>query len=642
MGTHPIFESDFDCLTDEMSDGDNEVVAEIDIGHEATCLETPDDSGLTHQWTIYLRGKEGGKIEKYIKSVTFKLHETFPNPNRVLDSVPFQITESGYAGFLVPIEIVFRNGLTTELKYELQLLTGRDCNAKRTEQISFQNPDLKFRKILVAGGCYSRRKAPPKSPPALGSKSKPVKSEKSEKKSMKKERREREEGKKRSRDKERPDEKLLRADKSQSSKSSRDSEKQRDRLSEKSSSDRKEKKQKRDKDRLSNIDGDSNADNESDQRRLEKRIKEKEERKKQKEKMRRSEGVSLEMKEKLKKDKRKTIATSDGKESHRTRENERVIEKKKRKSAEEQPSEEPPTKRIKEKHDPSQHIKLEDSDRKRKEEKRKRRKERESGRESLSKSQLTRDPKIKEEKETPEYPPIPKVSIKREPRGSNEYRHEYRAESRKAERPTFKKEIKIKEEPKSDFKHAPRIANKDISDLSDKASVTSSPANSMPQTPISSAHSYGRSPAMSNSHKSPFADAPKHRSPATDQHELPKAPSRASNLENLPSDDGELSDSNSSDSDSPIDSSSSDESDEFTVDMDFIQKKFTKFAEDDSEIYDDVLRKIMNIVFANYELLSKSSERYCENEADLQFDLTLLPKPALIRIQKFISEEIRS
>ena len=159
-------------------------------------------------------------------------------------------------------------------------------------------------------------------------------------------------------------------------------------MSEKSSSDRKEKKQKRDKERLSNIDGDSNADNESDQRRLEKRIKEKEERKKQKEKMRRSEGVSLEMKEKLKKDKRKTIATSDGKESHRngnktfmnnsrdiragveihrgtirgtarysscnnlrgflgifmfpssrSRENERVIEKKKRKSAEEQPSE---------------------------------------------------------------------------------------------------------------------------------------------------------------------------------------------------------------------------------------------------------------------------------------------------------------
>ena len=64
---------------------------------------------------------------------------------------------------------------------------------------------------------------------------------------------------------------------------------------------------------------------------------------------------------------------------------------------------------------------------------------------------------------------------------------------------------------------------------SDKASVTSSPANSMPQTPISSAHSYGRSPAMSNSHKSPFADVPKHRSPAchTEQNELSKAPSRA-------------------------------------------------------------------------------------------------------------------
>ncbi|CAG5090263.1 Oidioi.mRNA.OKI2018_I69.PAR.g12531.t1.cds [Oikopleura dioica] len=380
-----------------MSDSDNEVVAEIDIGHDAQWLEQPIDPGLTHRWTIYLRGKEGGKIEKYIKSVTFKLHETFPNPHRLLESVPFQITENGYAGFLVPIEIVFRNGLTTELKYELQL----------------------------------RRKD------------------------------------------------------------------------------------------------------------------------------------------------------------------------------------------------------------------KKRRKERESGRSSeklspLSK-QFIKEQKIKEEKISPEYPPIPKISIKREPRNSSEYRaSEYRADisSRKTER--VKKEVKVKEEPKSDFKHTSRIANKDISELSDKTSIASSPANSMPQTPISSAHSYGRSPAT---------DAPKHRSPAsvlshTEQQELPKVPLGASTLENLPSDDGELSDSNSSDSDSLIESSSSDESDD--VDMDFIQKKFIKFAEDETEVYDEKLRKIMNIVFAHYESHYKSSDRYCENEADLQFDLTLLPKTALIAIHKVITEEIRS
>lgn len=61
---------------------------------------------------------------------------------------------------------------------------------------------------------------------------------------------------------------------------------------------------------------------------------------------------------------------------------------------------------------------------------------------------------------------------------------------------------------------------------SDKTSIASSPANSMPQTPISSAHSYGRSPAT---------DAPKHRSPAsvlshTEQQELPKVPLGASTL----------------------------------------------------------------------------------------------------------------
>ncbi|WVR00256.1 hypothetical protein IAU59_007399 [Kwoniella sp. CBS 9459] len=42
-----------------------------------------------------------------IKKVTFKLHETYPNPNRVCDKPPFRVTETGWGEFVVQIRIQF-------------------------------------------------------------------------------------------------------------------------------------------------------------------------------------------------------------------------------------------------------------------------------------------------------------------------------------------------------------------------------------------------------------------------------------------------------------------------------------------------------------------------------------------------------
>ncbi|WVF73075.1 hypothetical protein IAT40_007894 [Kwoniella sp. CBS 6097] len=42
-----------------------------------------------------------------IKKVTFRLHETYPNPNRVCDKPPFKVTETGWGEFVVQIRIQF-------------------------------------------------------------------------------------------------------------------------------------------------------------------------------------------------------------------------------------------------------------------------------------------------------------------------------------------------------------------------------------------------------------------------------------------------------------------------------------------------------------------------------------------------------
>ncbi|WVW86141.1 hypothetical protein I302_108182 [Kwoniella bestiolae CBS 10118] len=84
----------------------------------------------THRWTVFLTSATSpplnrlpsGEIEKddidtlpggaddlsyLIKKVTFKLHDTYPTPNRVFDKPPFAVTETGWGEFVVQIRIQF-------------------------------------------------------------------------------------------------------------------------------------------------------------------------------------------------------------------------------------------------------------------------------------------------------------------------------------------------------------------------------------------------------------------------------------------------------------------------------------------------------------------------------------------------------
>ncbi|RDB19972.1 Protein AF-9 [Hypsizygus marmoreus] len=81
---------------------------------ERDVLPTPDH---THRWTVAVRSaasapdsdQVGGAddLSYFIKRVTFKLHDTYPNPSRNVDKHPFEVSETGWGEFDIHIRITF-------------------------------------------------------------------------------------------------------------------------------------------------------------------------------------------------------------------------------------------------------------------------------------------------------------------------------------------------------------------------------------------------------------------------------------------------------------------------------------------------------------------------------------------------------
>ncbi|KAF8914314.1 yeats family-domain-containing protein [Gymnopilus junonius] len=79
--------------------------------------ESSSNPDHTHRWTVAVRsassapdsGIVGGAddISYFIKRVTFKLHDTYPNPSRNVDKAPFELTETGWGEFEIGIRITF-------------------------------------------------------------------------------------------------------------------------------------------------------------------------------------------------------------------------------------------------------------------------------------------------------------------------------------------------------------------------------------------------------------------------------------------------------------------------------------------------------------------------------------------------------
>ncbi|XP_024864020.1 protein AF-9 isoform X2 [Kryptolebias marmoratus] len=107
---------------------------------------------------VFVRGPEHSNIQYFVEKVVFHLHESFPKPKRVCKDPPYKVEESGYAGFILPIEVYFKNKeepKKVRFDYDLFLhLEGHPpVNHLRCEKLTFNNPTEEFRKkLLKAGG----------------------------------------------------------------------------------------------------------------------------------------------------------------------------------------------------------------------------------------------------------------------------------------------------------------------------------------------------------------------------------------------------------------------------------------------------------------------------------------------------------
>uniref|UniRef100_A0A8C1WHQ9 MLLT3 super elongation complex subunit n=1 Tax=Cyprinus carpio TaxID=7962 RepID=A0A8C1WHQ9_CYPCA len=137
------------------------VQVKLELGHRAQVRKKPTVEGFTHDWMVFVRGPEHSNIQNFVEKVVFHLHESFPRPKRVCKDPPYKVEESGYAGFILPIEVYFKNKeepKKVRFDYDLFLhLEGHPpVNHLRCEKLTFNNPTEEFRrKLLKAGGVRS-------------------------------------------------------------------------------------------------------------------------------------------------------------------------------------------------------------------------------------------------------------------------------------------------------------------------------------------------------------------------------------------------------------------------------------------------------------------------------------------------------
>lgn len=95
----------------------------LTYGNSATPLQVPaQDPSHTHKWTVYLRTDPN-----IIERVTFTLHASFHQPERILKHPPYEVTETGWGEFEIAINIRFHHEeKDVTIYHHLKLHTGAD------------------------------------------------------------------------------------------------------------------------------------------------------------------------------------------------------------------------------------------------------------------------------------------------------------------------------------------------------------------------------------------------------------------------------------------------------------------------------------------------------------------------------------
>ncbi|XP_078164518.1 YEATS family protein isoform X1 [Carex rostrata] len=78
----------------------------------------------SHRWTVYVRGATNEDLSVILKRVVFQLHPSFNNPTRVIESPPYEVSESGWGEFEIAISLYFHSDVCEkriDLYHQLKL-----------------------------------------------------------------------------------------------------------------------------------------------------------------------------------------------------------------------------------------------------------------------------------------------------------------------------------------------------------------------------------------------------------------------------------------------------------------------------------------------------------------------------------------
>ncbi|KAL5999153.1 Transcription initiation factor TFIID subunit 14b [Asimina triloba] len=91
----------------------------------------------SHKWTVYVRGATSEDLSAIIKRVVFQLHPSFNNPTRVVESAPFELSESGWGEFEIAITLFFHGDVCDkqlDLYHHLKLYPEDESGPQSTKK----------------------------------------------------------------------------------------------------------------------------------------------------------------------------------------------------------------------------------------------------------------------------------------------------------------------------------------------------------------------------------------------------------------------------------------------------------------------------------------------------------------------------
>ncbi|MQL96798.1 hypothetical protein Taro_029477 [Colocasia esculenta] len=91
----------------------------------------------SHKWTVYVRSATNEDLSVVVKRAVFQLHTSFDNPTRIVESAPFELSESGWGEFEIAITLFFHSDVCDkqlDLYHQLKLYPEEESGPQSTKR----------------------------------------------------------------------------------------------------------------------------------------------------------------------------------------------------------------------------------------------------------------------------------------------------------------------------------------------------------------------------------------------------------------------------------------------------------------------------------------------------------------------------